>query len=225
MYEAMHTRLGPSHWWPASSPLEMAVGAVLTQNTAWTNVEKALKKLKDTGLLAQDDTAHPDADYASAMLEAPREFLEECLRPSGFFRLKTDRLTALLRFLQDTCNSQFDALSPQAGWSTQDLRNALLAIKGIGPETADSIMLYAAGHPIFVIDAYTRRIFHRHGLMPEDIWYDELQAYFMDVLEPDTNLYKEYHALIVRVAKEWCIKGKPRCHDCPLQNFLEGPHV
>ncbi|MFI3271254.1 MAG: endonuclease III domain-containing protein [Pseudomonadota bacterium] len=237
MYHAMLEKLGPSAWWPASSPLEVAVGAVLTQNTSWVNVDKALNLLRAEGFLGGgkneaeavdcDDAcvAKRDAIYGKAMLEASRETLEFCLRPSGFFRLKADRLTALLRFLDDTCGSDFRELGPDAGWSTHALREALLQIKGIGPETADSIVLYAAGHPSFVVDAYTRRIFSRHGLVPEDVWYDDLQAFFMDVLDPHVGLFNEYHALIVRVAKDFCLKGKPRCGDCPLQDFLEHGQV
>lgn len=231
MHKSMLDELGPSHWWPASSPLEVAVGAVLTQNTSWVNVDKALNLLRAEGMLgggtaegmyAEDaeNLAKHDAMYGNAMLEAPRELLEACLRPSGFFRLKADRLTALLRFLDAQCGFDFRALGPEAGWSTPGLREELLQIKGIGPETADSILLYAAGHPTFVIDAYTRRIFSRHGLVPEDVWYDDLQAYFMDVLEPNVVLYNEYHALLVRIAKNFCLKGKPRCAQCPLRDFL-----
>lgn len=224
MYDAMLQKLGPSGWWPATSPLEVAVGSVLTQNTSWVNVDKALALLESEGFLYDgkvDAKVHADAIYGKAMLEAPREVLEACIRPSGFFRLKTDRLRALLTFLNDACNFDFTRLGPDF-WSTSALREELLQIKGIGPETADSILLYAAGHPTFVIDAYTRRIFSRHGLVPEDVWYDELQAFFMDVLDPDVHLFNEYHALLVRVAKDFCLKGKPRCALCPLREFLEG---
>lgn len=215
MYDAMLKELGPSAWWPASSPLEVAVGAVLTQNTSWTNVEKALALLKSEGLLHNGE----------AMLKAPREILEACIRPSGFFRLKTDRLRALLLFLDEQCGFDFTKLGPDSSWTMSSLREELLRIKGIGPETADSILLYAIEYPTFVIDAYTRRIFSRHGLVPEDVWYDELQAFFMDVLEPDVHLFNEYHALLVRVAKDFCVKGKPRCEQCPLREFLGDNHV
>ncbi len=236
MYNAMLQKLGPSSWWPASSPLEVAVGAILTQNTSWVNVDKALNLLRDEGLLGKgegrqgtwpvtgeeaDLLAKHDAVYGKAMLGVSHDVLESCLRPSGFFRLKADRLTALLRFLDDTCGFDFRELGPDTGWSVHALRQELLCIKGVGPETADSIMLYAAGQPTFVVDAYTRRIFSRHGLVPEDVWYDDLQAFFMDVLEPDVALYNEYHALIVRIAKDFCLKGKPRCEACPLKDFLD----
>lgn len=211
MYDAMLERLGPSGWWPGDTPLEVAVGAVLTQNTAWTNVEKAILGLRRAGLL----------ENGQALLDAPLQLVEESIRPSGYFRMKAARLRDLMQFLAASCDFDLSALSPDAGTHTGNLRDALLAVKGIGPETADSILLYAFGHPSFVVDAYTRRIMSRHGLLPEDVHYDELRDYFMDVLEPDARLFNEYHALIVRVAKEWCRKSNPRCSECPLQRFLE----
>lgn len=211
MYHAMHHRLGSSHWWPGETPLEIIVGAVLTQNTSWNNVEKALQRLREHRLL----------EHGSFLLDAPLPLLEECLRPSGFFRIKTERLRAVMRFFESECQFDYAQLTPAAHVDTYQLRQRLLSVKGVGCETADSILLYALEHPIFVVDAYTKRICSRHGLLPDDVWYDELQAYFMDVLEPDTMLFNEYHALLVRVGKEWCRKGTPRCTDCPLGSFCE----
>ncbi len=209
MYAAMHARLGPSGWWPGETPLEICVGAVLTQNTAWTNVEKAIHRLREAGALADGQT----------LLALPEAELSELIRPAGFFRLKAVRLRNLLRFLDDACGFDFGVLARQ---ELHDLRPRLLGVSGIGPETADSVLLYAVGLPTFVVDAYTRRILHRHAMVPEDIPYHDLRDVFMDVLDPDVDFYNEYHALIVRVAKDWCRARAPRCADCPLCSFLDG---
>lgn len=212
MYTAMLQRLGPSGWWPGETPLEIAVGAVLTQNTAWTNVEKAIAGLNREGLLRDVDT----------LLNADVALVEACIRPSGYFRMKALRLRDLMRFFVDTCDGELTLLTPEEGGDRDTLRERLLAVKGIGPETADSILLYALGHPSFVVDAYTRRVLTRHGLLPEDVYYDEMREFFMDVLDPDVALYNEFHALIVRTAKEWCRKTNPACAACPLAPFLDG---
>ncbi|MCL1939753.1 MAG: endonuclease III domain-containing protein [Desulfovibrionaceae bacterium] len=213
-YEAMLESLGPSRWWPGEHPLEIAVGAVLTQNTAWKNVEKALDRLRRKNALRLD-----------SLLNMPLEEMEEALRPSGFFRLKAQRLRNLLLFF-----SSFPGWNqnPEAGrldflqtLSTQELRKALLHVHGVGPETADCILLYALDRPSFVIDAYTRRICGRHGFFPDDVPYGELREFFMRALPVDVSLYNEYHALLVRTGNRFCKNRKPLCAECPLGKFLK----
>lgn len=206
-HQAMLKELGPSHWWPGETPIEIAVGAILTQNTAWTNVEKAIKVLRDRDLLD-----------AGRLLALPEAELADCIRPSGAFQVKAKRLRNFLLYLQERCDLNLDRLRAAP---LHRLREELLTVSGIGPETADSILLYALGHPTFVVDAYTRRILNRHRLVPEDIAYDDLRAFFMDVLPPDTELYNEYHAQIVRVGKTWCAKKAGKCDACPLGVFLD----
>jgi endonuclease-3 related protein len=217
MFAAMRDSLGPSDWWPARSPFEVAVGAVLTQNTAWTNVEKALDNLRARGAL------HPVP--LTALDEAE---LAEAIRPAGFFRQKGATLRRLLDFLAAngglTGGASDDSLICFAGRDTESLRGDLLAIRGIGPETADCVLLYALGRPSFVADAYTRRLFHRHALVPDAVSYAELRDFFMEALEPDAIVFNEYQALIVRVGKAFCRKSAPLCTACPLRHFLEyGP--
>lgn len=209
IHTAMLAELGPSHWWPGETPFEIALGAILTQNTAWTNVEKALHNLRVENLLE-----------AQALYELPEDKLSELIRPAGFFRVKARRIRNFLDFLHDACNLNLEELRSR---EQNSLRARLLEISGIGPETADSILLYALEFPSFVVDAYTARILSRHGLIPEDILYDELRDYFMDVLPEDASLFNEFHALLVRVGKTWCAKKKPRCTGCPLVSFLEHP--
>lgn len=201
-FETMLAALSESGWWPAETPFEVAVGAILTQNTAWTNVERAIAALKDAEALSP-----------AAMLALPEEQLAELIRPAGYFRVKARRLRHFLFFLQ-THGGDILALR-----EVPHIRERLLEISGIGPETADSILLYALEIPSFVVDAYTRRILHRHGLVPEDIGYEDLRAFFQDAFAPEVHFYKEYHALIVRTAKEWC-RPKPRCAACPLAPLL-----
>ncbi|ACU90945.1 endonuclease III domain-containing protein [Desulfomicrobium baculatum] len=206
-YQAMLAALGPSRWWPGRTPFEIALGAILTQNTAWTNVEKAMHALRESGLLDP-----------RALARLTDEELATFIRPAGAFRVKAARVRNFLLFLHRTCDLDMDGLR---GETVETLRPALLEVSGIGPETADSILLYALGLPSFVVDAYTRRILNRHGLVPEDIAYGELREFFMDVLPPDPALYNEYHALIVRTGKNWCAKRQGKCPDCPLAVFLE----
>ena len=206
MYTAMCKSLGPSGWWPADTDFEVAVGAVLTQNTAWGNVEKAIAALRAAACL------EPRAMHALAESD-----LAELIRPAGFFRVKARRLRNLLDWLKKACDYDLAALR---GRDMAVLRAELLAVNGIGPETADCILCYALGYPSFVVDAYTRRIFSRHGLVAENVGYEDLRGLFMDRLPPDTALFNEYHGLIVRVAKQWCRKGKKDCASCPLGGFL-----
>jgi endonuclease-3 related protein len=207
MYDAMLEALGPSHWWPGETPFEVAVGAILTQNTNWGNTARAIANLRSAGLL------EPTA--LAALADAR---LAELIRPAGYFRLKAARLKNFLRFLRDEAGLSMAAL---AGKGLATLRPKLLEVKGVGPETADSILLYALGQPTFVVDAYTRRILSRHGMIPEDAGYDEMRDLFMDTLDPDPALFNEYHALLVRVGKDFCRPKAPRCPSCPLAIFLE----
>lgn len=214
MYAAMLGHFGPSGWWPAKTPFEVALGAILTQNTAWTNVDKALERLNAATGLIPDNVA---------ALSVPE--LEECIRPSGFFRQKSKKIRHFLDLLErqgglgnggaDEAMSCFDHIE------TDELRDTLLSVSGIGPETADCILLYAQNRPYFVVDAYTRRMFHRHGLIGDDAGYNELQEFFMDALDHDSALFNEYHALIVRTGKDFCRKIRPLCGGCPLSPFLE----
>ncbi len=206
MYHSMLERLGPSHWWPGDSPFEIIVGAILTQNTSWTNVERAIANLKER-----------DALSPHALRSMPEHDLAQCIRPSGYHNIKAKRLHALMHWLRDFCEDDITNLATR---EPEEARTLLLRVSGIGPETADAIALYAAGLPTFVVDAYTHRLCTRHSLLPEDVRYDELRAFFMDVLPPDAPLYNEYHALIVRVGKEWCHKRAPRCEVCPLSPYL-----
>jgi endonuclease-3 related protein len=205
-YRAMLGALGHRHWWPARTPFEVCVGAVLTQNTAWTGVEKAIANLDSAGALA------PHALFA-----LPQTNIEELIRPAGYFRLKAKRLRSLLEYLHASCGFDLDILSKR---DMTAVREELLGVSGVGPETADSILCYALGMPSFVVDAYTKRILSRHGLVPEDAHYDELREFFMDVLEPDPALYNDFHAQLVRVGNRFCKNRKPLCEECPLGPFL-----
>ncbi|MCK4577670.1 MAG: endonuclease III domain-containing protein, partial [Candidatus Marinimicrobia bacterium] len=172
IYRCLLKHLGPRHWWPGNTPLEVVVGAVLTQNTAWTNVEKAITNLGAAGAL--------DFDTLRAM---PAQDLASLIRPAGYFNLKAKRLKSLISWLDQRCAGDLARLAQVADWRA--LRRELLAVWGIGPETADSILLYALGKPSFVVDAYTRRIFSRLGHVPDDISYEELRAMFTEKLPPD----------------------------------------
>lgn len=206
MYDAMLESLGPSHWWPGDSPFEIAVGAILTQNTNWKNVEKAIDNLKTNNVL----------DAQSMYALPPRE-LAELIRPAGYYNIKTKRLRNFLAFLRD--EADWDILTLKE-WELYDLRLKILGVNGIGPETADCILLYALEYPTFVVDAYTARMMHRHGQIDEVSDYHELQSLFMDALPEDVALYNEYHALIVRMGKDWCKKKQGLCDACPLKPFL-----
>jgi len=203
IYTRLFARFGPQHWWPQSDgAFEIIVGAILTQNTAWTNVEKAMANLRRARLLVP-----------AALNRATEKKLASLIRPSGYFNLKAKKLKAFARFLFDEHHGKLSHLFKQ---KTVQLREELLAVYGIGPETADSIILYAAHQPIFVVDAYTRRIFARLGLVSEDATYDEAQELFMRHLPHDELIFNEYHALIVALGKHICRKTKPMCGECPL---------
>ena len=200
--QRLDEHFGPLDWWPADSPFEVAVGAILTQNTAWTNVEYAIGNLKHAGAL----TAEVLVGLAPAKLE-------ELIRPAGFFRQKAGRLQALSRHLVENWSGDVTAL---CSGPLAEARSRLLSLAGIGPETADSILLYAAARPSFVVDAYTRRIFRRIGLLQGNESYDEIRRLFMQHLPKDVPLYNEYHAQIVQLAKTCCRKQTPLCSTCPL---------
>jgi len=201
IYQRLLDAFGPQHWWPGETQFEIIVGAILTQNTSWTNVEKAIANLKTAGLL------EPDKLHALDAAE-----LEQLIRPAGYFRLKTKRLRNFLQWLVDNYQGNLETL---AAIDTRRLREELLSISGIGPETADSILLYAFNHPVFVVDAYTARVAVRHALIEPDIDYEQLQYLFESNLEPDVALFNEFHALLVCVGKDFC-KPKPKCQQCPL---------
>ena len=206
MYGVLLRTYGPQRWWPGDTPFEVMVGAVLTQNTAWTNVEAAIANLKRERLLTP-----------SRMYLAAPEKLAALIRPSGYYHIKTKRLRHLLAFVHDRYAG---SLKKMFAADAEELRRELLAVNGIGPETADAILLYAGQKPYFVVDAYTERIFSRHGLISLKADYHALQGLFMDNLPRDVQVYNEYHALIVRTGKEFCKKSIPFCNGCPLEQFL-----
>jgi endonuclease-3 related protein len=199
IYRRLYSAFGPQHWWPGDTQLEVAVGAVLTQNTAWPNVERAIGLLKSRRLLS----------LRGLRRLTPTE-LAPLIRSAGFYKVKAARLVAFLRWLDG--HGGFRGLSRMP---TRTLRPLLLSCSGIGPETADSILLYALGRPVFVVDAYTRRILSRYGLVAGDEPYESLRGLFESALPRSPRLYNEYHALLVRLGKENC-RPRPMCASCPL---------
>lgn len=210
VYRRLLERFGPQGWWPARTPFEVIVGAILTQSVAWTNVERAIAALDAAGLLSPE-----------ALAAAPAERLAPLIRPAGYYNAKARKLKAFVDYLFDRHGGRLErlfALPPEAA------RSALLAVHGIGPETADSILLYAGGLPTFVVDAYTVRILSRlrpggrapaPGRAPGD-GYEAFRRYFMGALPADPALFNEYHALLVALGKDFCRKRDPRCAECPL---------
>jgi endonuclease-3 related protein len=203
-YNLLFSFFGPQNWWPAETELEMMVGAILTQNTNWNNVEKAILNLKEKSLLSI-----PKLSQISAST------LADFIRPAGYYNLKAKRLKNLINFIVDRYNGNINSLF---SLNTDTIREELLTVKGIGLETADSIVLYGAGRPIFVVDTYTHRIVTRHGLIEEEAGYHDLQSFFMDNLTHDAELFKEFHALIVKTGKNFC-KRDPLCPECPLNQL------
>jgi endonuclease-3 related protein len=238
---ALQQAWGPQHWWPAKTPFEVIVGAYLTQNTSWTNVEKALNALRAAGSLS-----------AAGVRQLPLGRLEKLIRPSGYFRQKAQRLKTFIRYLDQNYRG---SLKKMFGQPTEKLRTELLSLNGVGPETADSILLYAGLHPVFVVDAYTRRVFERHEIIPATASYDEIRLQFEEALAPirdqslppletefdndsfrppvhppstmsqakrstEAQIYAEMHGLIVQAGKHFCLKKAPRCKDCPLRFHL-----
>ncbi|MBN2130962.1 MAG: endonuclease III domain-containing protein [Sedimentisphaerales bacterium] len=207
IYRRLLEAFGPQHWWPGRTTFEIILGAILTQNTSWANVEKAIANVRAAGRLEPN-----------ALHELDAETLETLIRPAGYFRVKAKRLRNFLQWLFDEYGGDVTALE---NVQTSRLREELLGVSGIGPETADSILLYALNRPVFVVDTYTARVMVRHGLVEPEIDYQQLQDLFESHLEPDVALFNEYHALLVRVGKEFC-KPKPKCPACPLNPL---PHT
>jgi len=203
IYQRMLERFGPQDWWPGESQEEVIIGAILTQNTNWNNVDRAIKNLKRYSLL----------DFAR-LSKISEEKLGSLIRPSGYYNQKAARLKSVSQFFQN------NPLNKCAHLSTDELRKELLSIHGIGEETADSILLYALDRPVFVIDAYTKRIFNRLGFFQDNISYKEAQKFFMKHMQPDVKLYNEYHALLVRFGKEFC-KKLPKCEGCFLRDLCK----
>ena len=205
IYQLLLKAYGPQNWWPAESPLEVMVGAVLTQNTNWHGVEKAIANVKKNGLLSLAKLHHRSI-----------EELAECIKPAGYFNLKARRLKNLIGMVTEAHGGDLKVMGQM---ETAQLRQKLLSVNGVGPETADSILLYAFHRPIFVVDTYTYRVTSRHGLIEEEVNYQALQDLFMEHLPLDVNMFNEYHALLVRVGKLHC-KRKARCEGCPLESLL-----
>ncbi len=204
IYQKLYNAIGPRHWWPGDSPFEVIIGAILTQNTSWKNVETAIKALKEYNLL---DPVR--------LLKVDEGILANTIKSSGFFNIKTKRIKNFIRFLFENYQGSLEKMFSE---NPTPLREKLLKINGIGPETADSILLYAGGKPIFVVDAYTRKILLRHNLISKAAGYSETQALFMENLEKDVRMFNEYHALLVYVGKYFC-KRIPGCENCPMRGL------
>ena len=207
LYDALFTRFGPQRWWPGETAFEVAVGAILTQHTAWANAERAISGLKARKLLAPE-----------RLRKLSERRLAVLIRASGTFRTKARRLRAFVRFL---CARYGGMAARMAPVPLEALRRELLSVPGIGPETADAILLYAVGRPVFVADGYARRVLARHRLVPPGIPYEPLRAFLEDHLPRDPALFNEYHALLVAVGKAYC-RNVPRCGECPLRFDLRG---
>ncbi len=202
IHDLLLAAYGRQGWWPGSGCFETIAGAILTQNTNWANVEKAINRLKAANALDAGKLHNMDQDT-----------LAELIRPAGYYNIKAGRLKNFLNWLYENYDGNLDAL---ANMSVYSLREELLAVKGIGRETADSIILYGFDKPVFVIDTYTARVLIRHGLIEPEADYEQLRDLFESSLPADTKLYNEYHALLVRVGKTHC-KPKPKCQGCPLE--------
>jgi endonuclease-3 related protein len=206
IYELLFERFGPQHWWPGDTKDEIITGAILTQNTNWQNVEKAIGNLKEASLMSLDK-----------LYSIQQSQLAELIRPAGYYNIKAKRLKAFLNWLFEKHNG---SLTEIEAMDTESLRAELLGINGIGRETADSILLYAFDRLVFVVDTYTYRITTRHQLIEPECDYEQLRSFFEDNLEDDVKLFNECHALLVRTGKEFC-RPKARCTDCPLEKL---PH-
>ena len=207
IYQLLYDAFGPQHWWPGETPFEIVTGAILTQNTNWTNVEKAIANLKSAGHMT------PDALHRIDLTQ-----FAELIRPAGYFNIKAKRLKNFINWLFENYNGEMPNLELV---DTDQLRAELLAIKGIGRETADSILLYALGRPVFVVDTYTARITLRHELIEPGADYEQLRELFESNFPEDVRFFNEYHALLVRAGKEFC-KPKAKCQGCPLEKH---PHT
>ena len=204
IYRKLYQAYGPRHWWPGETPFEVMVGAILTQNTSWSNVEKAIQRLKWKGVLSSE-----------AIHQLRKSQLASLIKPSGYYRIKADRLKTFVNFLFENYNGNIKRMVKE---DLEMLRPKLLAVKGIGPETADSILLYGLKKPIFVVDAYTQRVLSRHGIISDKATYEEIQKVFMNHLSIDEKLFNEYHALLVHLGKTVC-KKIPRCDQCPIKGI------
>lgn len=204
IYKRLYQAYGPRHWWPGESALEIMVGAILTQNTSWRNVEKAIQSLKDKGVLTIEGIHRLKTSELGALI-----------RSSGTYRVKADRLKAFIGFLIGQYEGDLQKMKKEP---LDRLRRRLLEVKGVGPETADSILLYALGKPVFVVDAYTKRILLRHGIASPRSSYEEIRRLFMDHLPFNEQLFNEYHALLVYLGKKVC-KKVPQCDLCPINNI------
>jgi endonuclease-3 related protein len=202
IYNTLLDSFGHRNWWPAESPFEVAVGAILTQNTAWRNAALAIKNLKTAGFLSPN-----------RLRRLPIKELAGLIRSAGYYNQKTRTLDSFLRFLHDRYDGRLERTD---GTGTETLRLELLAVRGIGPETADSILLYALNRPVFVVDAYTRRIFSRHLFFPPGSSYDSIREFFQANLPDDIRLYNDFHAQIVALGHRFC-RPRPTCEDCPLE--------
>ncbi|MDD5409005.1 MAG: endonuclease III domain-containing protein [Candidatus Omnitrophica bacterium] len=198
----LYSFFGPQHWWPAGDSFEVIIGAILTQNTNWANVEKAIFVLKEKKCL------NPER-----LSKLPLHKLAGLIKSAGYYNVKAARLKSFLKFFFSFYSDDIKCMGSQ---DLMILRRQLLAVKGIGPETADSILLYALNKPIFVVDAYTKRIFSRHRILKEDAAYEQVQDIFMRNLKNDAKLFNEYHALLVKLGKDYCRKHNPKCEICPL---------
>jgi endonuclease-3 related protein len=205
-YSVLRARFGPQQWWPARTRLEVILGAILTQNTTWHNATLALRNLRKSGLLSWQ-----------ALRRACLSGLEACVRPSGFYRQKARTIRDFVDWLSREHAGSLDRLF---SLPTDELRRRLLDLRGLGPETVDAIILYAVPRPLFVADAYTRRVLARHGLVSEAAGYHLTQEFLHAHLPPDTSLFNEFHALLVAVGKKHCKPQSPRCAGCPLEEFL-----
>jgi endonuclease-3 related protein len=207
VYKRLYDYFGSRDWWPAESDFEIVLGAILTQNVAWKNVIKAIANIKEAGIFDIE-----------GILEVENEVLEELIRPTRYYKQKAKKLKAFCHYVQENYGGSLEKFF---ALEKGRLRQELLSIWGIGQETADSIILYAANKPVFVIDAYTKRIFFRLGLTDENITYEELQRFFTENLPEDLQLFNEYHALIVGLGNRVCLTQKPLCHQCPLQQICK----
>jgi len=208
LYAVLEEASGPAGWWPAETPFEVSVGAILTQNAPWTGVVKSIAALKDMGIFE-----------ARAIAEADTVAIAAAIRPSIYYNQKAERLKSFCRFLVGELGGDIGTMR---AWDLGSARERLLGLPGIGYETADSILLYALGKPVFVVDAYTRRILSRHGLIERDCGYEPMRMFFEDALDPDAGLFNEFHALLCLLGARYCRK-KPLCRECPARGVMGEP--
>lgn len=204
IYKALFERFGVQKWWPGDTPFEVVVGAVLTQNTNWGNVDKALNNLKREGVFSMEEVHR-----------IPVERLASLIKPAGYFNVKAKRLKNVVAFMMEHYEGSFEKMEKE---SLEDLRKQFLSINGVGPETADAILLYALNKPVFVVDAYTKRFLRRHNMITSEADYGQVQKIFLEALGRDEKIFNEYHALIVRLGKDFC-RTVPVCEQCPLSRI------